>query len=319
MCIPLTMRRNSLLISLLVTLASMVITAAAPFPESIQLPAGFRPEGIASGDGHTFFVGSLADGAIYRIDLITGEGTIVIAGQPGHVSVGLKYDPRSLFLFVAGGPTGKAFIYDTATGTTLPGIPEIQLTTAQPTFINDVVITQDAAYFTDSMRPVLYKVPLGTEGELLSTTSQEIPLGGEFEFIGEGAFNANGIDAVPNGSLLIIVNSTTADLYTVAPTTGFATRIDDPDDNPVLVPNGDGILLQGKTLYVVQNRLNQIAVIELGNDFSSGEIVDVITSPSFDVPTTIAAFGNALYAVNARFTTPPTPTTDYNVVRVPEA
>ena len=36
---------------------------------------------------------------------------------------------------------------------------------------------------------------------------------------------------------------------------------------------------------------------------------------NIDVPTTIASFGNALYAVNARFTTPPAPTTTYNIVR----
>ena len=79
---------------------------------------------------------------------------------------------------------------------------------------------------------------------------------------------------------------------------------------------GDGILLHGRTLYVVRNRLNQIAVIRLSPDLSSGTVVDVITSAAFDVPTTIARFGNALYAVNARFTTPATATTPYTAVRV---
>ena len=84
--------------------------------------------------------------------------------------------------------------------------------------------------------------------------------------------------------------------------------------------NGDGILLDGKTLYVVQNRLNQIAVIELETDLSAGIIVDLITSPgNFDVPTTIDEFGKWLYAVNARFTTPPTPDTTYTVVQVEKA
>ena len=66
----------------------------------------------------------------------------------------------------------------------------------------------------------------------------------------------------------------------------------------------------------MRNRLNQIAVVELAPDLSSGDVVGTITDPSFDVPTTIAAFGNALYVVNARFTTPPTPDTTYNIVRV---
>jgi hypothetical protein len=42
----------------------------------------------------------------------------------------------------------------------------------------------------------------------------------------------------------------------------------------------------------------------------------VITNPAFDVPTTIARFGNALYAVNARFGTPEPNSATYTAVRV---
>ena len=35
------------------------------FPKIILLPNGWQPEGIASGSGTSFYVGSLADGAIY--------------------------------------------------------------------------------------------------------------------------------------------------------------------------------------------------------------------------------------------------------------
>lgn len=309
---PLAIRPNLLLILLIVGLSfsMMGATSAVVFPAIIPLPDGFRPEGIASGNGHTFFVGSLADGAVYGGDLATGEGAVVVPGQAGRVAVGLKFDSRSGLLFVSGGPTGKAFIYDADTGALAH---EIQLTTSATTFVNDVVVTTEAAYFTDSMRPALYQVPLDANG-VPTGTIQEVPLGGDFEFIA-GAFNANGIDAVPNSSLLIIVNSTTGDLYTVDPTTGDATLIDLGGGS---VDRGDGILLQGKTLYVVQNVFNQVAVVELSNDFTSGEIVDLITSPSFRVPTTIAAFGSSLYVVNARFGTPPTPDTEYEVVLVPE-
>ena len=309
---PLAIRPHSLLILLIVALSLSMIgaTAAARFPETIPLPDGFQPEGIAIGAGHTFFVGSLANGAIYSGDLATGEGAVLIQEQTGRVSVGLKYDERSHLLFVAGGPTGKAFIYDVDTGAL---VYEIQLSTSATTFINDVVVTQDAAYFTESMRPVLYRVPLDANG-MPTGTSEEIPLDADFVFVA-GAFNANGIDAVPNDSLLIIVNSTTGTLYIVDPATGDATPINLGGGS---VPRGDGILLRGKTLYVVQNTLNQVAVVELSNDFASGEIVDLLTSDSLRVPTTIAAFGSRLYVVNARFGTPPTPDTDYDVVLVPE-
>ena len=297
----------------LLMILSVAMIAAAPakaFPDVIPLPDGFQPEGIAVGQGSTFYVGSIPTGAIYRGDLRTGEGEILVPAQAGRAAIGLKYDERTGLLFVAGGPTGFAYIYDGETGA---NVAEIQLTTAD-SFINDVVITRDAAYFTNSRQPILYRVPLEENGELpASPTVEEIPLSGEYVFV-PNAFNANGIAATPNGKTLIIVNSADGVLYNVDPTTGAATRIDLGDAS---VPNGDGILLQGKTLYVVQNRLNQIAVVELNSDLTAGTITETLTDPDFRVPTTIARFGNALYAVNARFGTPPTPDTEYEVVRVP--
>ena len=303
--------RRSFFILLLIALSISVI-AAAPFkafPDVIPLPDGFQPEGIAVGNGHTFYVGSIPTGAVYRGDLRTGEGDVLVPSQPGRAAIGLKYDERTGLLFVAGGPTGFAYIYNGETG---ENVDEIQLTTG-PSFINDVVVTRDAAYFTNSQQPVLYRVPLENNGDLPeSPTVEEIPLSGDYVFT-PGAFNANGIAATPNGDTLIIVNSVDGVLYNVDPDTGVATRI---DLGGASVPNGDGILLQGKTLYVVQNQLNQIAVVNLNSNLTEGTIVDTITDSDFRVPTTIARFGNSLYAVNARFGTPPTPDTEYEVVRV---
>lgn len=307
-----TTSRRSLL-ALLIFALSVAMIAAAPaqaFPDVISLPDGFQPEGIAVGKGSTFYVGSIPTGAVYSGDLRTGEGAILVPAQAGRAAIGLKYDERTGLLFVAGGDTGYAFIYNGETGA---NVTEIQLTMGDR-FINDVVITQDAAYFTNSRQPVLYRVPLENNGELPDTPMvDEIELRGDYVFT-PGAFNANGIAATPNGDTLIIVNSVDGVLYSVNPTTGVATRIDLGGDS---VPNGDGILLQGKTLYVVQNRLNQIAVVELNSDFTEGTIVDTITHESFDIPTTIALFGDSLYAVNARFGSPPPVGTDDDIVRVP--
>jgi len=187
------------------------------------------------------------------------------------------------------------------------------LTTDVPVFINDVVLTREAAYFTNSKQAEFYRVPLANNGQPVGT-SQTIPLTGDYQFNSDpNAFNANGIAATPDGKSLIIVNSVDGALYNVDPMTGNATLIDLGGD---AVPAGDGILLEGKTLFVVQNQFNQIAVVQLSPDLTSGTILDTITSPNFRVPTTIARFGNSLYAVNARFGTPPTPDTEYEVVRV---
>ena len=282
---------------------------AETFPDIILLPDGFRPEGVVVGRGHHIYGGSLANGAIYRSDLRTGQGEIIVPGQEGRIAVGLSFDKRSNFLFVAGGGTGAGYVYDAQTGATV----EVYQLTAPGSFINDVVVTRSAAYFTDSFRPFLYRIALGPRGQLPDpSTVEEIPLSGDFVFI-PMAFNTNGIDATPNGKSSFIVNSTTGELYNVDPQSGNALLIDLGGES---VPMGDGILLDGKTLYVVQNRLNQIAVVQLNAELTAGEITAHITNPAFDVPTTIAEFGNSLYAVNARFGTPPTPETEYEIVQV---
>ena len=226
--------------------------------------------------------------------------------------MGLSFDDRTGYVYAAGGPTGSANVFDSATGAT---VASFQVTTPPGTFVNDVVVTRDAAYFTDSFRPVLYRISLSKGGGLPSADAvEEVPLGGDFQSV--PGFNTNGIDATPNGKTLIIVHSSLGALYAVDPTSGDATQVDLGGGT---VPSGDGILLAGHSLYVVQNFLNQIAVVQLDPGLSSGEVVRTVPHPEFDIPTTVAGFGASLYAVNARFTTPPTPATAYWIVRLPRA
>jgi sugar lactone lactonase YvrE len=301
----------------LILLISIALIAAAPagpfpagaFPAVVPLPDGFQPEGVAVGRGSEFFAGSRASGAVYHGDLRSGEGSVLVPAQEGRLALGLKLDERTNLLYVAGGSTGMAFVYDAGSGANVAAIK----LTDPPTFVNDVVVTRDAVYFTDSFRPFYYQVPLAPNGGLgASPMATEIELVGDYTFI-PGGFNANGIDATPDGKTLITVNSTTGDLYRLQAGEGDAHLIDLGGD---AVPNGDGILLEGKTLYVVQNVLNQIAVVALDPSLSSGEVTRTLTSPNFRVPTTVGRFGDALYAVNARFDTPPTPDTEYEVVQV---
>jgi hypothetical protein len=282
---------------------------AETFPTLVQLPDGFRPEGIVVGNGQDIYAGSLATGAIYRADLRSGQGEIVVPDQEDIIAVGVSFDKRSNFLFVAGGPAGAGYVYDVETGNMVADYTF----TMEYNFINDVIVTRSAAYFTDSFRPFLYRIPLGAMGQLPDASAvEEIPLSGDFVFI-PNAFNANGIDATTDGKSLIIVSSVMSELYHVEPDTGITTLI---DLGGATVPNGDGILLNGSSLYVVQNRLNQISVVQLDAHLTTGEIVAVIADPLFDVPTAITMFGNSLYAVNARFGTPPEPDTDYDIVKV---
>jgi hypothetical protein len=303
--------RMLLLLGLLLTLALPGIVAAqAPvFPDVIQLPVGFAPEGIAAGRGTSFFTGSLADGSIYGGDLRTGEGAIVVPPQANRVAVGMKLDSRTNYLFVAGGPGGAAYIYDADTGAEVANIP---LATPGASFINDVVVTRDAAYFTNSFAGYFYRLPLGPGGRIVSPAiADPVMLTGAWAEV-PGGFNSNGIAATPDGRWLIIVNSTTGKLYRVDPSNGGADEI---DLGGASVTAGDGILLDGKTLYVVRNQLNQIVAIGMAPDYASGTVVKTITDSDFDVPTTITEFGASLYAVNAKFGTP-APGTPYEAVKV---
>ena len=292
----------------LVSLSTSVAFAKSnSFPDMIPLPDGFRPEGIVSGYGTDFYVGSLEDGAIFKGDFRSGTGSILVNGTPGNVAVGLAFDKRTGFLFVAGGATGTAAVYDTANGDQV-GFFSL---TGPGSFINDVVVTPSAAFFTDSFNAWLFKLPLSPVGGLPDPSSIEtLPLSGDW--VQAGGFNANGIDATPEGDALIVVNSGQGNLFNVNPTSGLADLI---DLGGASVGFGDGLLLDGKLLYVVRNQLNTIEVIKLSPDLSSGALIESITNQHFDVPTTLTEFGNRLYVVNARFTTPPTPTTPYTVVQ----
>ncbi|MDQ4071067.1 MAG: superoxide dismutase [Actinomycetota bacterium] len=280
-----------------VALVHATPSQAAPLPDVIQLPVGWQPEGIAAGRGPTMYSGSRTDGRILAVNVITGESRIVVAEPAGSPAVGLELD-RFGRLWVAGGNTGQAFVYDAETGET---VAVLQLAAeGEATFINDVVITRRAAWFTDSQQAVLHKVPIGRGGEIGDPVRVELT--GDYSYSRHhvaGAFNLNGIDATPNDRWLIVVQSNTGFLYRVDPETGETRQI---DLGGATVTNGDGILLRGRTLYVVRNRLNEVAVIDLDpRTFTSGELVGTITSPNFDVPTTMAAFGNRFYLVNARF------------------
>ncbi|HXV96020.1 MAG TPA: hypothetical protein VD695_05690 [Gaiellaceae bacterium] len=295
------------LLAALALLAAAPAGAASQWPETIPLPTGFQPEGIDIGNGHTFYVGSIPTGAVYRGDLRTGAGSVLVPGQPGRAAIGVDFADKRLF--VAGGQTGRAWVYDARTGATLASY---LLAAGPPTFVNDVIVTRDAAWFTESMGAVLYRVPIAADGTLGSQAEVEaVPLTGDFTFA--PGFNVNGIDATPRGDTLVVVQSNLGRLYTVDADTGEAGLIDLAGGDVML---GDGILLDGRTLYVVQNRLNRVAVVKLGRDRSAGTITGHLTDSDLDVPTTIAEFGKALYAVNARFGTPEPATASYDVVRL---
>jgi sugar lactone lactonase YvrE len=310
----LSARRLLVLLLMAMVVALVPATAgAATFPDLIRLPDGWQPEGIAAGRGTSLYVGSIPTGAVWKADARTGEGEVLVEGQEGRSAIGIEVDRRNR-LFVAGGATGRAFVYDAATGADLASYQLAPAGTAV-TFVNDVVVTSKAAFFTDSRNQQLYVLPLGRHGALPDQDEVRVlPLTGELDYTDATTdVDLNGIVAARGGRVLLSVQSSTGKLFRINPHTG-ATR--EVDLGGAVLTNGDGLLLAGRVLFVVQNRLNQIAVVKLSGSLDRGRLVTTVRDDDFDVPTTIAFQAGRLYAVNARFgTTDPQPAR-YDIVRV---
>ena len=85
----------------------------AQAPTRIALPGGWQPEGIAA-NGSQLFVGWIPTGAVYSVSSRTGRGRVLVRGRNGRAAIGLKVAGNRLW--VAGGGTGRAFIYSVSSG-----------------------------------------------------------------------------------------------------------------------------------------------------------------------------------------------------------
>jgi sugar lactone lactonase YvrE len=288
-----------------------VQAASTALPHRIDLPDGFQPEGITSGFRSRLYVGSIADGAIWRGSARTGEGRILVQGVTGRQAAGLHVDWRGR-LWVSGANNHTIRVYNALTGRLLK-------TYTFPTagFINDLVITRRAVYATDSNNAQLAVVPLGWMGRLPDAGEAFLlPIGGEFA-LGAG-FNNNGI--VIKDGWLIAVQSNSGALWRINRTTGVAKKI----DTTYVATSGDGLAVRGDRLFVVRNQNNLVAVLNLSNlggDHPSASLVREIASPAapnnLDVPTTATFALDKLWVVNARFGVANAATADFWITRLP--
>ncbi|MBQ0981199.1 MULTISPECIES: SMP-30/gluconolactonase/LRE family protein [unclassified Micromonospora] len=305
---------SSLLLVPLVAAATLVTVGAPatahpakPFPARIALPNGFTPEGLTIGRGTTVYVGSILDGAVWRGDLRTGRGSVLIPGTPGTDKAGLKLDPQGR-LWTADFSGGGASVYDAGTGAKLA---HYQFTDEPGSYVNDLVITDRAVYFTDSGRQVLYVVPLGPGGRLPAPTAFRV-----LQLTGPAAtpdVYHNGIVALPDGDLLV-AQMLSGQLVRVDPRTGGSRVV---DLGGYSVERADGLVLRGRTLYVIRNLTNVIAVVRMNAGYTAGVVQREITGSQLRSPATGDLLGSALYVVNGRFDVESTPSTDYDIVRVP--
>ena len=274
---------------------SVLAFAAAQIPEgttSYELPGeGTFPEGVAyHAESEAAFVSGAGDGSLHRIDLASGDvdtgwtpGT-----RPPFGAIGLAVGGQNLW--VAGGMTGEIVRVDIASGDT-----EATLATpeAESTFLNDLVVAPNGdVYVTDSNRPILFRVPGGGDEVEAWLDLEDTPVP-----FGEG-INLNGIVVSDDGESLIVVHMTSGTLYRI----DIASRDVDPIDlGGATVEGGDGMVLDGTTLYIVQNGPDQVSVVELAGDLSSGEIAGVLEDERLTDAATAALAGDDLLVTNAQF------------------
>ncbi|MBA3416178.1 MAG: superoxide dismutase, partial [Chloroflexia bacterium] len=254
------------------------------------------PEGVACDPATgNFFVGSTEDGAVYRGNIGSGgaEAEVFLpAGGDGREAVtGLKVDDQGR-LFVAGRMTGRVFVYDAVSGDL---IQAFETPPTENTLINDIAMTEDAAYVTDSFRPVLFRIPLDAAG--VGELEEWLDLDGTPIAYGDG-FNLNGIAATPDGRSLLTVHYDRGELFRIDIEDQSVTQV---DLGGASLETADGILLDGETLYVVLGGPGEIVPVTLSEDLTTGEVGEPFADPSFRNPTTLAACGDGrLLVVNSQ-------------------
>ena len=283
-------------------------------PETVALPDGIRPEGITSGPGTTYYVGSLADGRIVTGDLLAGTVATLLPGAAGRQLRGLFFDDRSGLVWAAGnvGSEGHVWAVSGTDGTVLADV-----VVPGAGFLNDLVVTDDTVWVTDSRVDRLTAIDVDGRGAPTGADPAFLPLGGAWPGYDGTNLAANGIRELSDGSL-VLDHSTAGGLWAVDPATGTTTEI--PVSGGPGITGGDGLVLDGSVLYVVRGSGQaEVSVLRLraGADGWAAAWRGRAEDETLDVPATATLAGGWLWAVNARFGVASPDTASYWITRLP--
>ena len=278
--------------------------AAAPAPATltaIPLPADVSyPEGIAyDPSGQVFYTANAVDGTVAKVDLRTGQGTTLVKSGglsplvPGvfPVALGMKVDGRGR-LWIAGGSTARVYVVNARTGAVLANM---EAKAPGSGTLNDLVVTPTGVYVTDTRRPVLWRInpsPPFQPQAWLDLSSSPIEYG-------QGA-NLNGIAATPDGRSLIVGHMSKGLIFHVDTVSKAITPINIGGES---LAAADGLVLDGRTLYVVRQAAGEVVAIAMAADFKSGRVQARLQDPRLMFPATAAKAGDRLLVVNTQFNT----------------
>jgi sugar lactone lactonase YvrE len=285
----------------LVALLAPASAGAEPRRDSYVLPPPTQfPEGVAYDErSERYFVSSQSNGAILRGDLDKASASLLAPpGDAGRTSAnGLDLDRKGRALWVATGQLGRVDVLRPSTGTTLRSF-----TMAPGSYANDVAVTRRATFVTDSLLPTLWRVrhdaPAGRARPWLDLRSTPLTYA--------AGFNLNGIEATRDGRWLVAVQSNTGRLWRISTRTRSVREIVLSAGGPMTA--GDGLVLRGRTLWVVRNALGEIAKIRLTGRLTRGRVIATTTDPSLRFPTTADIAKGRMLVVNSQFDQRPTNT-----------
>jgi hypothetical protein len=261
-----------------------------------------NPEGVASANhGRVFFVGATADGTIYRGTTDNPTVGEFILGGSGKSAIGLEVAGGKLF--VAGGMTGKVFVYELRTKELIATFD-----TGSGGFLNDLVVTRKGDVFvTDSFRPMLWHIT-AAQVRAGSGAPAGIPVEPEIHYT-TGQFNLNGIVARKGGKQLIVVQSNEGKLFRINLESSAANGrvIRQIAADPLV--GGDGLLLDHGRLIVVQGSPAALKFLKLNGDARRAELRATRTDLTLRGPSTVDRAKNLYLVVNADFATSTQPFT----------
>ncbi len=273
------------------------------------------PEGIAVDSKRGVILSGAANGGdIWQIQLTSGKASpFALGGSPGRtVALGMHLDNRRR-LFVAGGGTGRVAVLNADTGAVVRILEAPPLPKGPQTFINDLTITPNAIFVTDSFRPVIYRARIGVMN--VGNLEPWLRLTGTPVQYQDGT-NLNGIVSSPDGRYLLTVQSNTGKLFRINTGTRAINEVNLAGKR---LTGGDGLVLSGQTLYVVRNAESRIERVDLKNAYASGRLVATRTDGDFRFPTTAALYQNRLLVVNGQLDKQrnPPPVLPFTIVSVP--
>lgn len=290
--------------SRLATAVALVLSLPAAHAQQAEitqyvLPAEITyPEGIAfDPKANVIYTASAATNAIARIAPDSTQATIISAAgalqptEPFPALLGMTVDAAGR-LWLAGGRAGFMAVLDSKTGRELK---RFQAPTSGKSLINDVAIAGSNAYYTDTFVPTLWRVAV--KGDQIGSLEAWLDFAGSPLVYAEGP-NLNGIAATADGRHLIVVQMNKGLLFRIGVEDKRVAPIDTSGE---ALGTADGLVLDGRTLYVVRQGEQEVVTIELSEDLAKGRVLNRFKSPALAWPATAARVGDRLLVVNTQF------------------